>query len=83
METRRITSKIILSILAFLLFANLALADDTKTTTFTAKDGLPITVDLYIPHPNDAPFIVLLHQAGYSRGEYIEIAPKLNKMGLS
>jgi len=29
------------------------------------------------------PFIILFHQAGWSRGEYIEIAPKLNKMGFN
>ena len=29
----------------------------------------------------DAPLIVLCHQAGGSRGEYREIAPRLNKLG--
>ena len=32
---------------------------------------------------DDAPFIILYHQAGYSRGEYRQIAPKLNKLGFN
>ena len=53
------------------------------TITFQAKDELTITADLYAPHPKDAPFIILFHQASWSRGEYIEIAPKLNEMGFN
>ena len=30
-----------------------------------------------------SPLIVLFHQAGWSRGEYLEIAPKLNKLGFN
>ena len=52
-----------------------------KTVTLTAKDGLEVTADTYIKHPTDAPFILLFHQAGWSRGEYLEIAPKLNELG--
>lgn len=44
-------------------------------------DSIEVTADLYMPHPAQAPFIVLFHQAGWSRGEYNEIAPKLNKLG--
>ena len=29
------------------------------------------------------PFIILFHQAGWSRGEYIETAPKLNALGFN
>ena len=55
-----------------------------KTLTFDSKDGLKVTADLYAPHEDAAtPFIVLCHQAGWSRGEYREIAPKLNKMGFN
>ena len=54
-----------------------------ETITFRAKDELVITADLYAPHPNEAPFVILFHQAQWSRGEYIEIAPKLNKMGFN
>lgn len=70
-------------VLSFLLFSNQLLAQEKKTITFKAKDGLVITADMYVPHPNDAPFIILFHQAGWSRGEYIEIAPKLNKIGFN
>ena len=49
--------------------------------TFPSGDGLTLTADLYMPHDKSAPFIVLFHQARWSRGEYIEIAPRLNMLG--
>lgn len=52
-----------------------------KTITFNSLDGLEITADLYALDNVDAPIILLCHQAGWSRGEYLEIAPKLNEMG--
>jgi len=55
---------------------------DFKTVHFPSKDGLNVTADLYlVQEPKN--FILLCHQAGYSRGEYIETAKKLNKMGYS
>jgi alpha-beta hydrolase superfamily lysophospholipase len=48
---------------------------------FKSSDGLEVTADLYVQHSEEAPMIVLFHQAGWSRGEYVEIAPKLNKLG--
>ncbi len=54
-----------------------------STLTFPSKDGLPITVDTYIDITDKRPLIVLFHQAGWSRGEYTEIAPKLNKLGFN
>jgi predicted alpha/beta hydrolase len=54
-----------------------------RTLTFPAPDGVPITADLYAPHPPTAPFIVLFHQAGFSRGEYREIAPRLGELGFN
>ncbi|MEZ4804062.1 MAG: alpha/beta hydrolase [Bacteroidia bacterium] len=54
----------------------------TKTIEFNSLDDLLITADHY--HiKNTAPVIVLCHQAGYSRGEYLEIAPKLNALGFN
>ena len=51
-----------------------------STVTFPSLDSVTITADHY--HTNNAnPVIVLCHQAGWSRGEYIDIAPKLNDMG--
>ena len=50
--------------------------------TFPSEDGLVITADIYAPHSNsETPVIVLFHQAGSSRGEYSEIAPRLNTLG--
>lgn len=51
-----------------------------KTITFKANDGLDVTADLYRVNTNNK-WILLFHQAGYSRGAYREIAPKLNSMG--
>ena len=51
-----------------------------QTVTFESKDGLTVTADLYISSTQN-PYIILLHQAGYSRGEYREIAPKLVNLG--
>ena len=54
-----------------------------KTITFPSKDSVIISADIYIKHNLSAPLIVLFHQAGWSRGEYIEIAPKLNELGFN
>ena len=52
--------------------------------TFPSKDGLPIAADTYIGETEkNRPLIVLFHQAGWSRGEYLEIAPKLSKLGFN
>ncbi len=51
-----------------------------EKVTFTAEDGLKITADLYEANPTK-PYILLLHQAGYSRGEYLQIAHKIIKFG--
>ena len=57
---------------------------NSTTITFPSKDGLTITADTYITNPDkETPFIVLFHQAGWSRGEYNEIAPRLNKLGFN
>jgi dienelactone hydrolase len=69
--------KLIFSIL-ILFFSIIA---KSQTTFFiVGKDGVPVTVDLYAAE-SSKPFIILFHQAGYSRGEYKETAVKLNKMG--
>lgn len=56
-------------------------AEGVETIYFKAADGVEVAADLYMPHPKSAGFIVLFHQANYSRGEYKEIAPKLNELG--
>ncbi|MFC2151286.1 dienelactone hydrolase family protein [Bacteroidota bacterium] len=54
--------------------------DAQEKVTFSAEDGLKITADLYEVNPSD-PFIILFHQAGYSRGEYLQTANKIIKFG--
>lgn len=55
-----------------------------ESTSFPSADDLQVTVDLYlISKDKSTPFIVLCHQAGWSRGEYREIAPRLNRMGFN
>lgn len=57
---------------------------DFETISFPSQDDVKITADLYMKHADKSkPFIVLCHQAGWSRGEYREIAPKLNAMGFN
>jgi Lysophospholipase len=53
----------------------------TTTVNFPTTDNLSVTADLYWTGDASAAFILLFHQANYSRGEYLEIAPKLNALG--
>ncbi len=52
-----------------------------KKVTLSATDGLTVTADIYDTGNAEAPWIILCHQAGFSRGEYREIAPQLNALG--
>lgn len=52
-----------------------------STLVFPAADGLTVTADFYSSGDAKAPFIILFHQAEYSRAEYQEIAPKLVALG--
>ena len=61
--------------------SDIAEENTMKTITFEATDGLTVTGDLYLTGDDAAPFILLFHQADYSRGEYRQIAPKLNARG--
>ncbi len=55
-----------------------------RTVEFRSLDGLKVTGDLYAPRADKAtPFIVLCHQAAWSRAEYRSIAPRLNAMGFN
>lgn len=51
--------------------------------TLKSEDGLEITADLYLAHEKTAPFIILFHRARWSRAEYKDIAPTLNKLGFN
>lgn len=66
------------------LFVSVALPLQAKDAlTFPSKDGLQLSVDTYIERVDNRPLIVLFHQAGWSRGEYVGIAPKLNTLGFN
>ncbi|HEU4717091.1 MAG TPA: alpha/beta hydrolase [Bacteroidia bacterium] len=43
------------------------------TITFPSLDSLTVTADMYVRN-DSLPWMLLCHQAGYSRGEYIETA---------
>jgi pimeloyl-ACP methyl ester carboxylesterase len=71
----------------FFLFFGILIHTDiwsqTSTIQFKAQDKVTVTADLFVTRPASAPFIILFHQAQYSRGEYIETAPKLNEKGFN
>ena len=73
---------IILTLTIFISwFSNSALAD---TIFINSDDGIRIIAETYMVNEDPkTPVIVLYHQAGWSRGEYIEIAPKLNQLGFN
>lgn len=64
----------------FALLLALTLPARAETIRFAADDGTTITADLTRTTP-EAPFLVLFHMAGASRGEYAQIAPRLVAMG--
>ena len=67
--------------MAFSLSAT-ARAAEPESLSFLTADGLEISADLYrVSEDRATLFIVLFHQAGWSRGEYREIAPRLNALG--
>ncbi len=55
---------------------------EAGTFTFDTKDGVTITADYY-PNEDARKIILLFHQAGYSRGEYKNIAPRLVDSGFA
>lgn len=61
--------------------AKTTVVSQSQTIKFPAADKVEITADLYMTFNENAPFIILFHQAFYSRGEYAEIGPQLNVMG--
>lgn len=64
------------------MFFNYVTAVDNKTIRFPSEDGLTITADTYLPHDAEStPLILMFHQANWSRGEYLETAPRFNALG--
>jgi dienelactone hydrolase len=78
-----VTKKLSILIILVLDCLSLSFASSFKTISFSSKDGLQVTADLYLTHAIEAPFIVLFHQAQASRGEYRMIAPELNAFGFN
>ncbi len=71
-------------ILLFISISSSAYCGDTYTISIESHDEIIISADMYFIDDNaKAPIIVLFHQAGWSRGEYKEIAPKLNTLGFN
>ena len=54
-----------------------------QSVEYPSLDGLTISAYLYTDGNKSKPFILLFHQASYSKGEYIEIAPKLTDLGFN
>lgn len=73
--------KLILICLCLSFWAS-AIVAQTRVT-FKSRDGLDIAADYYNMNGDSARLILLFHQAGWSRGEYLEIAPKLNARGFN
>lgn len=76
--------KLFLNYLGYcILFLVVTFEINAQTTVeFPSKDGLLITADLYeVKSPKEV--ILLCHQAGYSRGEYLKTALQLNDLGYS
>jgi len=70
--------------LALGLAVTTAFAAEPATVRLTAEDAVEVRGDLYALPGEDArsaPFVLLFHQAGSNRGEYAEIAPRLNDLG--
>ncbi len=73
-----------LIMLIFISLLSSSMAQNPETIHFASADMLELTADLYIINPDKSTsFIVLFHQAAWSRGEYLETAPRLNKMGFN
>jgi dienelactone hydrolase len=52
-----------------------------KSVDFPTAGGIEAKADVYASKNESAALVLLFHQAGWSRGEYREIAPKLVKAG--
>lgn len=78
-------SSIIIFIGIVLIFSNCAESQDFsgKTIQLESTDNILINTDIYETDNESDPVILLFHQAGYSRGEYRAIAPKLNELGFT
>lgn len=69
-------------IFAFIFSLKISAQIGYQTFIIPSPDGLTVTADLY-EADSTAPVILLCHQAGYSRGEYLETAKRLEKFGFT
>jgi len=69
-------------IFLFLFFFTAKFSFAQLKVTFPSKDEVTITADWY-PVNSESQTILLCHQNGFSRGEYIETAKKLNMLGFN
>jgi dienelactone hydrolase len=67
---------------AISLLIAITCAQGFETMTIPSEDDLPLTVDYY-ESTGTRGTIVLFHQAGFSRGSYREIAPRLAEAGFA
>jgi len=74
-----ISKLVIFALLSF----NSLLANSYKEVSYPSLDGLEVFAHLYTDGNRSKPFILLFHQLGYSKGAYLEIAPKLQDMGFN
>ncbi|MGB0870539.1 MAG: alpha/beta hydrolase [Flavobacteriales bacterium] len=73
---------IIKSLLLFIFLFFLSCKDKkSPSIKIPSTNNLVLEADYYQSEQKQAPLILLFHQAGFSRGEYLEIAPKLNSLG--
>lgn len=52
-----------------------------EETIFPTPDGVLVHSKFYFTDAKETKMMILCHQAHYSKGEYIETAPKFNKLG--
>ncbi|MEM7436542.1 MAG: alpha/beta fold hydrolase [Myxococcota bacterium] len=78
---RLAASCLLLLVLSFAVEEAALAAPGMKEVDFPTSDGLQAHADLYPSSKPSAPLVILFHQAGWSRGEYREIAPRLVALG--
>lgn len=78
----RTLSMLVGATLIAVLSTSSSLADSGfQSVDFPTVGGIQVRADVYEPPNPSAALILLFHQAGWSRGEYREIAPKLVEAG--
>src|SRR5947209_1887531 len=68
--------------LSLLLLLLMKTSEAQLKLTFPSRDKVTITADWY-PVNSEFPIILLCHQNRFSRGEYVETAVRLNKLGFN